>query len=207
MKGSKMVTKVLIVEDEPLIANDIEFTIEEAGFSVIGIAHSSVKALDMINNRNPDIVLLDISIKGDKNGIEIGEILQKNHGTPFIYITSYADKNTLELAKATLPYGYIVKPFKDRDIISAIEMAMFRHKNEQKPKFPSLEKLNENLTNLITQREYDVALKIWEGKSNNVISEELFLSINTIKTHTKNLFNKLNVKSRSEVTAALRKFQ
>jgi DNA-binding NarL/FixJ family response regulator len=201
-----MSLKILIVEDEPLIASDIHFTVSEAGYFVIGIAHTSLKAMDMISNRNPDLVLLDISIKGDKNGIDIGEKLKNDYKIPFIYVTSFADKSTLEKAKATLPYGYIIKPFKDKDIPTAIEMAMFRYSSEQQAKFPTIEKVNENLTNNITSREYEVAQKIWEGKSNNEISEELFLSINTIKSHSKNLFFKLKVRSRAETIALLRKF-
>lgn len=200
-----MSLKVLIVEDEPLIASDIHFTIIEAGYSVIGIAHTSVKALDMINTRNPDIVLLDISIKGDQNGIDIGQQLKTKYRIPFIYVTSFADKNTLEMAKETLPYGYIIKPFKDKDIPTAIEMAMFRYNAEQGNKLPSLKAINNSIQQEITSREYEVAQKIWEGKSNSEISTELFLSINTIKTHTKNLFNKLGVKSRNETIAYIRK--
>ena len=85
-------------------------------------------------------------------------------------------------------------------------MAMFRYSSEQQAKFPTIEKVNENLTNNITSREYEVAQKIWEGKSNIEISEELFLSINTIKSHSKNLFFKLKVRSRAETIALLRKF-
>ncbi len=200
-----MQIKVLIVEDEPLIASDIEFTLNEAGYNVIGISHSCLKAMDMVNNRKPDIVLLDISIKGEKNGIDIGENLKKNYNIPFIYITSYADKTTLELAKATLPYGYIVKPFKDRDIISSIEMAMFRYNSEQAPNFPLIETINNYISEHLTQREYQLAKMVWEGKTNNTIAEELYLSINTVKTHLKNLFTKINVTSRSESIAFLRK--
>ena len=200
-----MSLKVLIVEDEPLIASDIHFTVSESGYTVIGIAHTSIKAMDMINTRKPDIVLLDISIKGDKSGIDIGRILKSDYKIPFIYVTSFADKNTLELAKETLPYGYIIKPFKDKDIPTAIEMAMFRYHAEQGTRFPDLDKINQNILQEITAREYEVAQKIWEGKSNNEISSELFLSINTIKTHTKNLFNKLGVRSRNETIAYLRK--
>lgn len=199
-----MSLKVLIVEDEPLIAADIEFTLIEAGHTVIGTAHTCLRAMDIINTRQPDIVLLDISIKGDKNGIDIGTNLKKDFNIPFIYITSFADKATLEMAKSTLPYGYIVKPFKDRDIVSAIEIAMFRFQTEQSPRFPKLESINTAISNHLTHREYELAKLIWEGKTNSTIAEELFLSINTIKTHLKNLFSKLDVSSRSEVIALLR---
>lgn len=200
-----MPLKIIIVEDEPLIASDIEFTIKEAGHSVLGVANSSIKALDMINTRKPDLVLLDISIKGEESGIDIGNQLKTKYSIPFIYITSFADQKTLAMAKETLPYGYIVKPFKDRDIVSAIEMAAFRFEAEQKPSLPDHDTINTCAHQPLTKREYDIALRIWEGKNNNDIAAELFLSLNTVKTHTKNLFTKTAVKSRSELIAYLRK--
>ena len=198
--------RILIVEDEPLIATDIELTLTEAGHTVVGITHTSVKAFDMIHSRKPDLVLLDIAIKGDKNGIDIGRFLHSELNIPFIYITSFADKNTLEEAKSTLPYGYIVKPFKDKDIVSAIEMAGFRYQTESKPVFPVKDELNNHLGTSLTQREFDVLEAMWQGSSNKEISDRLDLSINTIKTHSKNLFLKLNVSSRSEAIATIRKY-
>ncbi len=195
---------VLIVEDEPLIAADIEFTIREAGYKVLGIAHTATKALDLIHSHNPDLVLLDISLKGSQSGIEIGRVLRKQYEIPFIYITSFADKVTLEMAKETLPYGYIVKPFKERDIVSTIEIALFRFDTESKKNILNLDHINSTLSNNLTQREFDIIQKIWEGKSNNQISQESFVSINTVKTHIKNIFSKLSVGSRSEVITYLR---
>lgn len=194
---------VLIVEDEPIIASDIEMTLKAHDYAIAGIAYSSTKAIDLLHRFSPDVVLLDIAIQGDKDGIEIAAIIKDKYKIPFIYITSYADKQTLERAKRTLPYGYIVKPFKDRDVISAIEMAVYRFAIDHNPKMPSAERIP-TLTPL-TQSEYLVLQCIWEGSTNQMVSEKLNISVNTVKTHLKSIFSKLDVRSRSEAIAVIRK--
>ena len=139
-----MSIRVLIVEDEPVIATDIEMTLTGDDYTVVGIAYSSTQALDLLHRFRPDVVLLDIAIKGDKDGIDIATIINDKYKIPFIYITSFSDRETLERAKATLPYGYIVKPFKDRDIISAIEMAVYRHASLNNLRFPSITELTQS---------------------------------------------------------------
>ena len=104
-----MSISVLIVEDEPVIATDIEMTLTGADYTVVGIAYSSTKALDLLHRFRPDIVLLDIAIKGDKDGIDIAAIINDKYKVPFIYITSFADRETLELSlihisEPTRPY-------------------------------------------------------------------------------------------------------
>lgn len=195
---------ILIVEDEPLIADDIELTLENNHYECVGKAYTSTQALDMLLNRSPDIVLLDISIKGDKDGIMIAEIIRAKYRIPFIFITSYSDAITLERAKHTLPYGYIVKPFKDKDLLATIEMAMYRYSKENNSN--SLDKLaiESKFKLKITTMEYEVIKLIWEGKSNITISNVLYVSINTVKTHVRNVFEKFDVKSRNEMIVLLR---
>lgn len=197
-----MSISVLIVEDEPIIASDIEMTLKKDDYSVIGIALSSTKAIDLLHRTSPDIVLLDIAIQGDRDGIDIAHLINEKYKIPFIYITSFSDKETLERAKSTLPYGYIVKPFKDRDIISAIEMAVYRFAIDNNHQLPSLEALPA-LTPL-TPSEYQVLQCIWEGSTNQMVTNKLNISINTVKTHLKNIFSKLEVRSRSEAIAVIR---
>lgn len=197
-----MSISVLIVEDEPIIAGDIEMTLKKDDYSVIGIALSSTKAIDLLHRTSPDIVLLDIAIQGDRDGIDIAHLINEKYKIPFIYITSFSDKETLERAKSTLPYGYIVKPFKDRDIISAIEMAVYRFAIDNNHQLPSIEMLP-GVTPL-TPSEYQVLQCIWEGSTNQMVTEKLSISINTVKTHLKNIFSKLEVRSRSEAIAVIR---
>ena len=189
--------RVLVVEDEPLIAFDISQFITEANYNCVGIAHDSETALDMMINRHPDVALLDVNIEGLHNGIELAKIIRKSYQFPFIFLTSHSDKLTLDEAKRTLPYGYIVKPFTGEDLISSIEMAIFRHANENNIHVPSLTHLNEKLNTSLTEKEYLCLCQLFEGMTNKQMAAAQFISVNTIKTHLKNLFIKLDVPNRA----------
>lgn len=199
-----MSVNILIVEDEPIIAADIESTLLKNDMNVIGIAYNSTQAIDKLSSQPIDLVLMDIAIRGDKDGIQIAEIIKNSYHIPVIYITSFSDKETLERAKLTMPYGYIVKPFKDKDIISTVEIALYRYSMENSS--TKLTKLHaEEVAKVpITESEFNTLLLLWEGKSNKSIATELFVSINTVKTHIKNIFNKFDVNNRSELIAKLR---
>jgi len=103
-----MKSNILIVEDEPIIAKDIQSYIVNLNYNVIG-----KMALDILHARQVDLVLLDIHIGGSRDGIDIAEIINEKYDIPFIYLTSFSDETTLDRAKTTKPYGYIVKPFDD----------------------------------------------------------------------------------------------
>lgn len=197
-----MSIRVLIVEDEPVIASDIEMTLGTDDFQVVGIAYNSTKAIDFLHRVQPDIVLLDIAIRGDKDGIEIAHIINERYKIPFIYITSFSDRDTLDRAKATFPAGYIVKPFKDRDIVIAIEMAMYRFSTDHHQSLPPQEQFAKKYS--LTAGEYQVMKCVWAGQTNQQVTETLGISINTVKTHLKSIFTKLNVRTRSEAIAVIR---
>ena len=199
--------KVLIVEDEPLIAEDIRMFLGNIDFSVAGVAYNSTKALDFLATRNPDAVLLDISIKGDKDGIDIAEIINKKYKIPFVYLTSHSDVHTVERAKHTLPYGYIVKPFDERDLLTSLEMAVYRHAQQHKPGVVSLQEINRQLHTPLTEKEYEMLCAIGEGLTNKQMAAKYYNSVNTIKFHLKNLFVKLDVSNRTSAIARLRSFQ
>lgn len=198
-----MSIRVLIVEDEPLIASDIEMTLAGDNYTIAGIAYDSTKALDLLHRTQPDVVLLDIAIRGDKDGIEIAQIINDAYKLPFIFVTSFADRETLERAKLTLPAGYIVKPFKDRDIITAIEMAVYRHAVQFNLKFPAFTTLQQKFA--FTQGEFEVMKHVWEGHTNQQVGEKLGVTLNTVKTHLKSIFSKMDVKARSEAIAVIRR--
>jgi DNA-binding NarL/FixJ family response regulator len=197
-------TKVLIVEDEPAIAQDISFILDSEGYDVVGIAHSVNKALDMLAIKKPEIALLDIALKGSDNGVDLAHIINKKYKIPFVFLTSFSDKITLEKVKETCPYGYIVKPYKDKDLAPALEVALMRHSTFTKVEFPNLEKLNADSGILFTGQEYTILKEMWRGKRNLEIAEATFLSINTIKTHIANIYLKLDVHNRSAALAKIR---
>ena len=151
----------------------------------------------MIVSRSPDLIILDINIEGHMDGIQLAESLRHHHNIPYIFLTSHADHNTLNKAKQTIPYGYIVKPFKNGDLISAIEMALFRHQNENKSTLPTLVSINDKLDINLTKKEYYCLLQLYEGLTNKQMAQKQYVSVNTIKSHLKNLFVKLDVVNRT----------
>jgi two-component system, response regulator PdtaR len=195
-----------IVEDEPIIAEDIGYTLTQLDFDVCGIAYNYNKAIELIQKTKPDFALLDINLNGGQEGIEIANWLNKNYRIPFIYLTSYSDKNTLEQAKTTEPGGYIVKPFTQNALYASIEIALYNNSQRTKSQYPelNLETINHKISQPLTVREFEVLQLIYEGNTNNQIADKIFVSINTIKKHINNAYLKLDETNRTAVLAKLR---
>lgn len=122
---------ILVVEDESIVSKDIQHSLKKLGYNVVGAAATGEKALELVRLERPDIVLMDIMLKGEMNGIETAEIIRTELAIPVIFLTAYADESTLAKAKVTEPYGYIIKPFKEIDLHTSIEMAIYKHAKEQ----------------------------------------------------------------------------
>ena len=120
--------KILIVEDEQLIAHSIERSLFKAGYSVPGMATSAQEAFEQIEQTMPDLVLMDIHIQGPSDGVETARVIRERYHLPVIYLTAHADADTLERAKITEPLGYLVKPVNHANLPSSIEMALYKHK-------------------------------------------------------------------------------
>jgi DNA-binding LytR/AlgR family response regulator len=122
---------ILIVEDESIVAKDIQQTLIRLGYHISGIASSGEKAIQLMQSENTDLVLMDIMLKGDMTGIDVAKVIQDKYDIPIIYLTAYADDVTISKAKYTEPYGYIIKPFKEIDVQTAIEIALYKHSKQQ----------------------------------------------------------------------------
>lgn len=127
-------TRIMVVEDESLTGAYIEMNLENLGYFVTGIELSGKEAIEKAESERPDLVLMDITLQGDIDGIEAAHVIGTDLNIPVVYITANSDEKTLERAKVTEPYGYIVKPFGTRELQSNIEMALYRHKMERKLK-------------------------------------------------------------------------
>lgn len=121
--------KALIVEDEALVAKDIAEILSDHGYQVTGSVNSVQAALKSIAQNKPNIALLDIRLKGIKDGIDLAHILKEEYRIPFIYITAHTDRLTFERARASQPAAYLSKPFKEEDVFSATELAIQNHLN------------------------------------------------------------------------------
>ncbi|MEZ4892503.1 MAG: response regulator transcription factor [Saprospiraceae bacterium] len=191
--------RVLIVEDEPLIAEDIADSLTKNDYRVAGIAYSSEKALDLLYTRQPDIAILDINIKGSMTGIDLGHIINEKYKIPFVFLTSFGDKATVNEAIQTMPYGYVLKPFSDMELYSSLEVALKRFGSEHKAAFPALEAINAELHGALTIKEYEVLQDLCKGLNNKQISELQFISVNTVKSHVRQILTKLDAPNRTSV--------
>jgi DNA-binding NarL/FixJ family response regulator len=182
-------TKILIVEDEFIIAEKLRFILQDLEYEVIGIASKYSKALSIMEEQLPDLILIDIVLAGAKDGIELAHQINLKHKKPFIFITSHSDIDTVKRAKDVKPNGYLVKPFKKADIFTTIEIALANNVKDSKLSI---------IMSGLSGREGEVYSALLEGKTDQEISDKLFITVNTVKTHLKSIFIKLNVKNRLE---------
>jgi len=146
--------KVIVVEDERIVALHMKQQLLKLGYDVVAVAATGEKALKAIAELHPDIVLMDIHIEGDMDGIEVASRIGGSQGTPVIYLSAYSEESTLERARATKPYGYLVKPFSERELHATIQMALERYRGDQALRAAErrLEKLNQQLQVEIAER-------------------------------------------------------
>ena len=123
-------TRILVVEDESIVAKDIQKSLEKLGYEVPATASSAASAYEKLEEIQPDLVFLDIKLKGDEDGIHIAEHIKDKYNIPVIFLTSYVDQATLDRAKVTEPYVYLVKPFNESDLKTRVEMALLKFPKE-----------------------------------------------------------------------------
>lgn len=195
---------ILVVEDDPTIAMDIRLNLQAADYHIVDVVPKVEKAIKALDNQAIDIVLLDITLKGELTGIDLAHQLNDKYKIPFIYLTSYSDEITLEKAANTFPASYLVKPFKENDLVPAIKMALTKLTAKKNEGFVHIDIINKNQLSQITNTEYIVIQHIWNAKSTQQIADELHISKNTLKTHLKNIYSKLDVHSKTELISYIR---
>jgi PAS domain S-box-containing protein len=133
-RSDKTAKQILVVEDEIIIAEDIQRRLKKLGYIVPVIVSSGEEAIKKMKENNPDLVLMDIVIHGKMDGIEAAEQIRSHLDIPVVYLTAHADEKTLERAKLTEPFGYLIKPFRERELQITIEIALYKHYMEKKLK-------------------------------------------------------------------------
>ncbi len=123
--------QIMIVEDESIVAKDLQNMLERIGYDVPAVVASGEAAMEKATGTHLDLVLMDIMLRGEMDGVEAAEQLRTRYHVPVIYLTAYADNDTLQRAKITEPYGYITKPFEERELHVGIEMSLYKHKMER----------------------------------------------------------------------------
>ncbi|WP_406660354.1 response regulator [Methanolobus sp. ZRKC3] len=122
--------KILVVEDENVVALELKKRLKRLGYQVSSVARSGKEAISKAEGFLPDLVIMDIRLKGDMDGIQAAQVIRENFSIPVVYLTAHSDDETLKRAKQTEPYGYILKPFEEDDLRTAIEIALYKHQME-----------------------------------------------------------------------------
>ena len=179
--------RILIVEDQFIEAHDLQLILEKANYEVIGIVRSVDQALEEIQTEKPDLVFVDIMLKGSRNGIELAQILKENH-IGFIYISANSSKSILDQAKITQPYGFIVKPFREQDVLTTLEIAFYRQEYSLESKLMQQFQLQNNIAEIIKSNlKWEDALLAFGKKVQTFISFDYLEAGFTNTTHYLNL--------------------
>lgn len=180
--------KILILEDEIIVAKNMDIMLSKNGYYICGVASNYDDAKNMYEIDQPDIVISDIRIKGQKTGVDFVQEVVANSITPVIFITSYSDEETLKFVSQVKSFGYITKPFTKEQLLAVVSIAANR-----------VEAARLDVPSELTKREFQVVQKIVLGLSTREIAEELEITHNTVESHRKNIFTKLKLQSSVEL--------
>lgn len=179
-----MMKSILIIEDEILVARSIEQILINFGYNVVGIALNAKQAKHLVITNTIDLIISDINLNEEKSGIELIEEISRGNCIPFIFISSYSDRFTLEKAGKLSPFTYITKPFSDKQLVASVNRVFINQNDDSlKP----------------TKRELSILTLVAKGYNTKEIGAELNISYHTVESHRKNLISKYNVKSMSEL--------
>lgn len=179
---------VLIVEDELITAESINELLLEEDYLVTGVARDATAALRISGTgAAPAVVICDINIKGTTNGTELAAQLKKLYNCEIVFLTAHSDARTLAAAFSADPAMYVVKPYTDKQLLIAVQMAVHNLiKKKQQKQQPGLQ---------LTEREIEIAQLVAEGFSSKQIARKLSISIETVKTHRRRMLSKNNISS------------
>ncbi|SNT36718.1 two component transcriptional regulator, LytTR family [Ekhidna lutea] len=170
---------IVVVEDEPLIADDILDTLERHGYEVVSTFFNGKKVLEFFEDNAPDLAILDVNIDGTMDGIELSKHLK----VPFIFLTSYYDQKTLDRAKQVNPSGYIVKPFNERDLIANVEIALSRRKEKPADSKAPEKLFLKNGQEIISVMSSDIVyVEAFDNYANVFTEKEKFIISHTLKS-------------------------
>ncbi|MEP6523281.1 EAL domain-containing protein [Microcoleus vaginatus DQ-U2] len=141
--------KILIVEDESIVAEDISDSLISLGYRITGMVYSGEEAIESAAKFRPDLVLMDVNLQGEIDGITAAEEIRSRFQIPVVYLTAYADENTLRRVNSTKPFGYIVKPFEEKNLHTTIQLALYRHQYDSLTNLPNRSLLREKLSRIL----------------------------------------------------------
>ncbi|NER05413.1 MAG: EAL domain-containing protein, partial [Okeania sp. SIO3C4] len=166
-------TKILIVEDELIVAENLKMVLQKLGYEIVGVIHSGEKVMQEVASTNPDLILMDIMLQGEIDGITVAEKIHQQFQSPVIFTTAYADDDTIERAKQTNPYGYLIKPFQIRDLKTTIEITLQQHQSVIAAKAEYACKLEDAYQKLERLHKYDPLTNLPNRKVLHGMFEEI----------------------------------
>jgi DNA-binding NarL/FixJ family response regulator len=209
--------RVLIVEDDRLVALDLETMLVEFGFSPCATAYSADEALEEARTSSPDLVLMDIRLEGDTDGVVAAQRLREQLGLRVVYLTANSDPATVDRAKHTEPYGYLLKPIRPLDLRCCLELALHQARLEQSARTASQVRAREPGSDateasrasnegaqriaLLSAREVEVLTLVARGHTSKDIARTLRIAKPTVDTYRSRLVEKLGVKSRTDIVS------
>jgi DNA-binding NarL/FixJ family response regulator len=204
--------KIMVVENESIVAFNLQQRLSHLGYHVCAVAASGEEALRLADVTRPDLVLMDIRIRGEMDGIEVASRLNASHPLPVIYLTSHSEDATIERARTTRPCGYLLKPYSDREMHVTILMALERWKADVEPRESATIggmpfDMARDTTKLVKQpgiplgrRERAVLLLIVDGQPSKRIAAKLNITLATVGTHRRNIMHKLDLHNVADLT-------
>jgi DNA-binding NarL/FixJ family response regulator len=208
--------RVLIVEDEVIVAEDLRRHLEASGYEVIGHAMDGQEAVHLARNLHPDVILMDVLLRGRANGIETAKTIQRSVDTTIIYVSGQSDERLVKEAVAAGAFGYVVKPFQMRQITSSISIALHRRSEaraveERAHLMPSASLLASHVSHghgdpsatieglSLTAREREIIHGLVSHRRLARVADVLGISVHTARNHLKSVFRKLNLHSQDEL--------
>ncbi|CAM1352986.1 response regulator [Tenacibaculum insulae] len=189
--------KILLLEDEFIIAKDIQIVLEKEQLYLVTIARNYEQAKQLYENEIFDIIICDINLNSDKDGIDFIKDNIPTNSIPVIYLTAYSDTNIVERAKKTTPFSYVLKPFNEIQLNITIQLALLNYK---KSKLNIKENdQNSNKINSLTKREKEILIVLASGKTSKETGFSLNISTFTVEKHKKNIKEKLNLNTIGEL--------
>ena len=197
--------KILIVEDNVIIADDMQSMLEEIGYEIVDNVIVYEQAVEVLKEKQVDLVLIDIILASDKTGIDLGKHIREHYDIPFIFVTSNSDRATVENAKTVQPNGYLVKPFEQQDLYTSIEIALSNYEQgkRKKPMADSEEELAEGFTgnsvlkDSIFVKKQHLYYRIYFDDIRFIKADNVYLEVNTkdkkflVRSPLKNYLEKL----------------
>lgn len=188
---------ILLIEDEFIIAKDVKTFLCKNNYANVDIAKNHSSAINLYEQNHYNLIISDINLNSNKDGIEIIEELSKIKKTPVVYLTAYSDNSIIKRAEKTMPFAYILKPYNNNQLKTTISLAILNFKKRADNILDNQE--NTAKLNLLTSREKEILVVLSTGKLSKEVAALLNISTNTVEQHKKNIRKKLDLKTVGEL--------